>query len=230
MRRTLLLSLLLVACVSVPEQPAPGTSQAYGRIRLVPREGVTPGSAGSASYGDRRLRDVEFVDYTRPGFAVVYVASGETPDGEIALAIRESRMGTTIEPALAAVGAAGRIAIRNDGTQSYVISYPAAGVVRPLAPGESAEFAVPRAGEQGLFVLDAPDAGATVFAAPGRFGIATPAGRFRVNDVTPGTHELRVWHPRFPPVLRRVELAPNASVEVDFELGVGRTDGEHAHH
>lgn len=233
MRRLLLLvsiSLLASSCAAPPEAPAPGTSQAWGAIRLVPREGATPGSSGGASYGDRRLRDVEFVDYSRPGFAVVYVEQAPPPTGEAVLAIHDSRIGLRLEPEHAAVGAAGRVSVRNETSEPHVVSYPAAGVIRPLAPGESVAFEVPRAGEQGLYVLDAPDAGTTLFAAPGHFGVASSVGRYRVTGLAPGAHELRVWHPRFPPAAQAIELAPGASLEVDFELGVGRSEGAHAHH
>ena len=63
MRSSFVAALVLLACAGVPDPPAPGTAQVWGHLRLVPREGVTPVGQGGASYGDRRLRDVEFVDY-----------------------------------------------------------------------------------------------------------------------------------------------------------------------
>jgi len=222
MRRLLLCFLALAGCASVPDPPAPGLCQVWGQLRLVPHEGVTPGRSGAAAYGDRRLRDVEFVDYSRPGFAVVYVAEAAAPAGELAFAIRSTRVGTRIEPTHGAVGAAGSVVVHNDSAEAHIFSYPAAGVVQAIAPGERVSLAVPRPGEQGIFVLDAPDAGATLFAAPGRFHVASPAGRYRLTDLAPGSREIRVWHPRFPPATQRVELAPDASVRIDFELGVGR--------
>lgn len=227
MRRSWIVLIVLLGCAGLPDPPAPGTAQVWGRVRLVPREGVTPGKPGSASYGDRRLRDVEFVDYSQPGFAVVYVEDDDPPAGVLEVEIRSSRLGVRIEPALAAVGSAGRVALHNDTPEAHVFSYPAAGVVRPIEPGERLELGVARAGEQGLFLLDAADVGATVFAAPGAYSVVS-AGRFALRDLTPGPHALRVWHPRFPPALRHVELAPDASLEVDFEIGVGREGHAHA--
>jgi hypothetical protein len=222
-------ALLLAACAGAPPPPAPGRSQAWGELRLVPREGVSA-SSGGGSYGDRRLRDVELVDYSKPGFAVVYVEEAPAPAGELALRVRADRVGTAIEPAHGAVGAAGRIVVHNESPESHLLSYPAAGVVARLEPGETAELAVPRAGEQGLFLLDVPDAAATVFAAPGPFAVVSSAGRYALRDLAPGRRELRAWHPRFPPAVQPVELAADAAVRVDFELGVGRSEGhEHAH-
>ena len=59
MRYAWIAAWLGLACAAgVPGAPAPGTSQAFGHVRLVPREGVTPGGQGGGSYSDRRLRDV----------------------------------------------------------------------------------------------------------------------------------------------------------------------------
>jgi hypothetical protein len=229
--RTLLTPLLLgclCACASAPPPPAPGTAQAWGDLRLVPREGVEP-SAGGGSYGDRRLRDVEFVDYTRPGFAVVYVEREPAPAGSLALAIRESRIATEIAPAEAAVGAAGRVRVRNETDVAHVLSYPAAGRIVRVAPGAEASFDLPRSGEQRLFVLDVPSATATLFAAPGPFSVVSPTGRFLLDGLAPGPSRLRVWHPRFPPAERGVELAPDVSLRVDLEIGVGHGGGEASH-
>ena len=79
MRHSWLATCLALACAAgSPVAPAPGTSQAFGQVKLVPRAGLAAGHGG-ASYGDARLRDVEFVDYSRPGFAVVYVEEPPAP-------------------------------------------------------------------------------------------------------------------------------------------------------
>jgi hypothetical protein len=53
----------LLACAAAPPpDPASGRATAWGFLRLVPREGVTPRAAASVSpYADPALRDVEFV-------------------------------------------------------------------------------------------------------------------------------------------------------------------------
>jgi hypothetical protein len=229
MRHWCLALLWMLACASAPEPPAPGTSTAWGHLRLVPREGVAPGGHGAGSYGDRRLRGVEFVDYSRPGFAVIYVVDEEPPGGELELAIRSSRIKTFIEPEHGAIGAAGRLVVRNESPAAHVLSYPAGGVIRRLEPGARAELPVSRTGEQGVFLLDVPDAEVTVFAAPGAFTLVAASGRFALNGLTPGHRELRVWHPRFPPAMHPVHLEPGGSVQVDFEIGVGRGGQAHAH-
>lgn len=230
MGRVFLAALVAFSCASPPALPAPGRSQAWGELRLVPREGVTVGGHAGAAYGDRRLRGVSFVDYTRPGFAVVYAASADPPAGTLELSIRESRVGTRIEPDVGAVGAAGRISVHNQTQDAHVLSYPAAGRVQRVAPGERVDLPIPRPGEQGIFVLDLPEAGARVFAAPGPYSVVSASGQYTLTDLEPGPAELRVWHPRFPPAAQAVELSPDARTRVDFEIGVGRSHGEaHAH-
>ena len=136
MRHSWLATCLALACAAgAPIAPAPGTSQAFGQVKLVPRAGLAAGHGG-ASYGDARLRDVEFVDYTKPGFAVVYVEEPPAPAGELAFEIRDSHVGTAIDPPHGAIGAAGRVVVRNAGPETHVVSYPAAELVQSLAPGQ----------------------------------------------------------------------------------------------
>lgn len=221
MRYTWLTAALVLACAgSVPQAPSPGTSQAWGHVRLVPHEGVTPGGHGSHSYGDRRLRGVEFVDYSTPGFAVIYTDAPSAPGGELELEIRDGRVGTHIAPEHGAVGAAGRVVVRNDSAEAHVLSYPAAGLVRTLAPGQRLEVGVPRPGEQGLFLIDR-GAEVVIFAAPGPFTVVSSSGDFTLTDLPPGPRRLRAWHPRFPAASADVDLVADASVRVDFDLGVG---------
>jgi hypothetical protein len=209
-----------LGCAGGAAAPAPGKARLYGTLRLVPHEGTQHSSGGGGSYGSIRLRDAGLVDYSTPGFAVVYVAGGAQPEGSVAVTIRDTHIEPRLEPENLAVGAGGRIAIENASVVPHILSYPAARLVRRLAPRERIEIDVPQAGEQGLFLLDVPEARATLFAAPGRFSVVTTTGAFELGDLEPGAVVLRAWHPRFPPVSRSVELAPDASLRVDLEMGV----------
>jgi len=213
-------------CASAPAPPAPGTSQVWGELRLVPRADL-PAAAGGGSYGDRRLRDAELVDYSQPGFAVVYAESGQAPAGDLTLTIRSSRIGTVVEPERGAVGASGRILLRNDSERPHVVSYPAAGVLAKLGPGEQSAVEIAGTGEQRVYLLDEPQIQATVFAAPGPFAVVSQTGGFALSNLDPGPRTLHAWHPRFPPASRALDLSPDESLRVDFELGVGLpSDGE----
>lgn len=209
-----------LACAGAPAAPAPGKARVFGTLRLVPHAGAPHQSGGGGSYGSIRLRDVGLVDYSTPGFAVVYVAENTQPGGSVSVAIRDTRVAPRLEPEHLAVGAGGRIAIQNASASAHILSYPAARLVRRLAPGERVEITAPQVGEQGIFLLDVPEAAATLFAAPGRFSVVSTSGDYELRDLEPGPVALRAWHPRFPPVTRHLDVAPDTSVRVDLEMGV----------
>ncbi len=212
---------LSLACAGAPSSPAPGRSRVFGTLRLVPHEGVPQQTGGGGSYSSIRLRDAALVDYSTPGFAVVYLAEGTQPGGSVSIAVRDTLVEPRLEPATLAVGAGGRIVLENASATSHIVSYPAARLVRRLEPGARIEIEVPQEGEQGLFLLDVPDAVCTLFAAPGRFSVVSTSGDYELRNLEPGAALLRAWHPRFPPVGRRVEVAPDTSLRVDLEMGVG---------
>jgi hypothetical protein len=170
------------------------------------------------------MRDVEFVDYSKPGFAVVHLDSGPSPRGTAALEIRTTGVRTRLDPPQVAVGAGGSVVVTNSADTAHVLSAPAMGLLRRLAPGEHVELALPDAGEQSLFLIDVPRSEATLFVSPGPFVVVSADGRFELSGLSPGRHELIAWHPRFPPTGARLELAPNSVVRLDLEMGVDQSD------
>src|SRR5262245_47252933 len=152
------LAAALAACTtSAPPDPAPGRATAWGFVHLVPRAGVTPRAPGPTSpYAKPGLRDVEFVDYSRPGFAVVYLEGTPSPGGAASFQIRDGALRPYLEPAHAAVGAGGTLRVTNASARAHVLSLPEMDVVRRLEPGEAIEVELARGGEQPLFLLDVP--------------------------------------------------------------------------
>jgi hypothetical protein len=217
----------LLACLSpAPPAPAPGTATAWGFVRLVPREGVTPARAGAgSSYEQPGTRGVRLVDYAEPGFVVVYLEGTPAPGGSATLHIRDGRLRPQLDPAHLALGAGGTLRVANASAARHSLSIPGAGLLRSLGPGETLEIALAEAGERSLFLLDVPEAEARLFVAPGRFAVAEPGGHFELRDLTPGRVELKAWHPRFPASARPLELTPGDVVRVDLELGVGTLGG-----
>jgi hypothetical protein len=215
------------ACALAPAPADPSQSGVWGYVRLVPREGA-PAGAGGGGYADRRYGDVQLVDYSRPGFAVVYVEGETHPGAPLALAIRSGVGGVRLEPAHAVLARGGEIQVANETDAEHAISCPETGLLRSLAPGESIALRAENAGELSLFVPDAPNAAARVFAAPGPFAAVSDAGRYALLDLAPGAHRLHAWHPRFPPAARSIELAPGVVARVDLELGVGLIGAERA--
>lgn len=222
----------LVACATTATPPAPGRSTAWGYLKLVPHEGLESGGGGGA-YGDRRMRDVRLVDYSRPGFAVVYLegagdggpdAPGVAVANDVRLTIRPGPISTRLEPAHLALAAGGSVRIANASDSARLLSCPEVGLVRSLAPGDVATVALPHAGAYAFFLLDVPGASSTVFAAPGVFSVVSDSGRFELANVAPGRRQLHAWHPRLPPASHWIELAPGQVQRLDLEMGVGRGD------
>jgi len=221
-RPSIALLVVVLACATQSHVPAPGRSTAFGSFRLVPREGVTPGGPSGSPYADRSLRNVEFVDYAHPGFAVVYLDGSTAPGGSAELAIRASKLRTRLEPSELAAGVGGTLRVRNETDAPHVLSFPSAGHVQELLPGEALELPLATPGVQAMFLLDVPGSEATVFAAPGPFDVVTSDGRWEIRDVEPGRVRLVGWHARFPPTFRWLDLAAGGVAQLDLEVGVGQ--------
>lgn len=216
---------LLLACLGAPKLRDPSRSGVYGYLKLVPHSGAAAqatAGAPSGAYGDRRYAAADLVDYSKPGFAVVYLDGGDAgATSALRVAIRPAAGGVELAPADGVVSAGGEIVVENRDGRPRVVTVPAAGVLRALAPGEA--LTVP-AGETGLleiFVPDAPAAAARVFVAPGPFATVRESGRFELLELAPGAHQLRTWHPRFPPTTLAVDLTPGEVRRIDLEVGVG---------
>ena len=220
-------ALALAACASGPVEPAAGRAAVGGTVQLVPPAGAGE-HAGPGAYGDRRLSDVRWVDYSTPGFAVVYLDAGTRPGGRVALAVEETRTGTRLAPRVEVVGVGGEIAIANRASHAAVVSIPAVGRVEQLAAGGEIALAVERAGPVEIFLLGSAEP-VLVFASPGPFARPDADGRYALNDLPPGRATLRAWHPRLPAVSRQLELVAGEVASVDFALGVGR-GGDHGAH
>lgn len=216
-------ALVAGACAWNSSPPSSGKSTVRGQLRLVPREGVSPHAAGAAGYADRALRDVRFVDYSRPGFAVVYVdaPSGAPQSARIAIRTTGTSGRLRLQPKHALSGNGGSIIVANESTVAHTVSDPAAGVLRRIASGETFEIPAPASGPHVIHVLDASGLEATVFVSGGPGTVVSERGRFELRELPPGTMTLRAWHPRFPPVERELELAADAVVQADLEMGVG---------
>ncbi len=219
---------LAAGCASAPSAPAPGRAGVAGSVRLVPHA-AAPADAAPDAYADRRLRDVRLVDYSAPGFTVVYVDGASAPGGDAELAVEDGLAGPRLAPRLAALGAGGTLRIANRAGRAVVLSAPAIGRVARLADGSSAAIRVDRAGPIEIHLLGS-DESATVFAAPGPWTRADASGRFALSDLPPGPATLRAWHPRLPPAALEIELRADAVADAALEIGVGRDGGEHGSH
>lgn len=224
---------LTTACVGPPRLEDPSRSGVWGYLELVPHEGVEAAAplAGAARspYTDRRLTGATLVDYTRPGFAVVYLEEATpVPVSLLRIDITAGLAGARLVPEIAATAVGGTLRVENRTERPHVVSSPGAGVLRRLRPGDSFEVVAERAGVLALFLPGEPQAGARVFAAPGPFAPVDEDGRYELLGVAPGSRRLHVWHPRLPPRARPLVLSPGRVERVDLEVGVGLDGKERA--
>jgi plastocyanin len=221
-------ALLTLSCASAPPAPAPGRGTVFGELRLVPHAGVTMPTAGGGTYGDPRLRDTKIFDYSRPGFAVVYLESGAASGERVDLAIRANEFETRLEPRWLAVAVGGTVTVKNATSEPHTVSCPSLGRLARLGPGESLELSAAQAGLQSVFLLDRPQVESGFFAAPGPYVVLSQDSRFELRDLPPGKFALHAWHPRLPPVERSVDVVADQSTRIDLEMGVGVADNEGA--
>src|SRR5262245_1501763 len=221
-RCALLACVCWLACAS-PPQADPGGALVWGSVRLVPKEGS---DAAPAAYGDRRLQDVERVDYHQPGFAVVFASTGAMGgQGPAALAVETHSGHARFLPPQAVTDLASGVSIQNASETTRVVSAPTAGFVRSLAPGETAHISPRAAGELEIHLLGERTPPAVVFVAPGAFAQVGSDGRYVLRGLAPGAVEIRAWHPRLPISLaQRVELAAGQALRLDLEIGVDRAE------
>lgn len=216
----LLVAAALWACATSSLSPAPGKGSIEGALRLVPREGVHPGHAAGGPYASIRFRDVKFVDYDHPGFAVVYLEGRPAPGGTARLAIRATGLGPRFDPPAEAMGASGVLLLVNETDHPHAISCPSMSLLRRLDPGATAEIATPPGGAHACYLLDAPDTQASLFVSPGPFAVVSGDGDWAIRDVDPGRVTAVAWHPRFPSAARAIEVKAGGILRVDFDLRV----------
>jgi hypothetical protein len=218
----------LLACAPALRAPAPGTAGIAGTLQLVPREGV-PTQPTPGAYGDRRLRDVRFVDYSTPGASVVYLYLGSRPGGQAQLAVVEALAGLRLAPDVEVVGAGGAIAIANRTARAVNVSVPARDLVERIEAGGALPLRDLGPGLLEIFLLGT-DRHASVWVTPGPWVRPDADGRFALTDLPPGRYLLRAWHPRLPAWSEEVQLEPGEIRSVEIQLGVGRGEGHHATH
>ncbi len=233
-RRRLIFCVLVLAysfgCAGTPEaDPTSGTI--WGYVRLSPKASQHNASSG---YGDRRLAHVKRVDYSHPGFAVVFLSAEQAKTGPpVEFVIRDGPRGPRIDPDLASATTLSDIRIRNATQIDRLISVPAVGYFSRLKPGDSDRLDVIEEGELTLHLLgrnaDGAGSKAKIWISTGPIVEIDATGRYTLRHLDRGQHELRAWHPRLPPTApQTVDLERGDVRRIDIEIGVdaGRLDSK----
>lgn len=214
------------ACATAPPSD-PLSATVWGYVRLVPKENAALSGGG---YGDRRLASVKRFDYSHPRYAVVFAPNAAPADlAPLRMNLQAGPDGAHLEPVLAFAATTQGVSIRNDTGLDQIVSAPGAGWVSRIAAGETTLLEGLDEGELILHVLggagsNAPQT-ATLWIASGRIVQADESGRYVIDALEPGQHELRAWHPRLPPT-RSVgfELGRGDVRRLDLEIGVDPAD------
>ena len=135
------------------------------------------------------MRDAEMVDYSHPGFSVVYLEDRPSPTGSSEIALRESPIGPRFSPAQSAVGVGGTIVVINETDRVQVLTCPRLDVWIAVDPGERLELDAREAGSIELFLIEGTEAHATVFSSPGPFSVVDAGGNWWLLDQPPGARE-----------------------------------------
>lgn len=215
----LCLPLILAACNSTPP-PKSGKGTLFGTVVAVPREGVKPGKKGGGPYKDPRFNSVEFVDYRRPGFVVVYTDTAPPQAGEVTITIKESNGRVRLSPSNTAVGLGNKILVSNESSSSQVISCPKAEFMQGLDAGKTLTIECKEAGAVTVFTLSDDESKSTVFVSPGAFTVASGSGAWELRDLDPKSGTLKAWHPRFPEASEGVSIKKGESQEIELQLRV----------
>ena len=149
----LALIITMVACASAG---APDGTAIWGEVQLVPHADLRDVKAAANAYGDRRLRSADLVDYSRPGFSVVYldapVTSSSPPgdENEVALSVRGGQIRARFEPSHLAMRMGSVIRLRNLDREPHVVSCPEAAVLQRVDPGQEVRLEFPKPGDYSL--------------------------------------------------------------------------------
>lgn len=211
---------LFVGCASA-NPPARLT----GTLELIPPVGA-PVAANGGSYGSHRYRDATPVDYSRPGFAVVYLEDGEPPSDLARFSIRESAAGVRLRPRYGVAGLSGVIEISNETKGPQVVSCPEASVLESVEPGASIRIVPVGPGRHSLYLPASPVGASIAFVSPGPFDRVSSLGRWALPGTPAGRWTLKTWHPRFPSFERVVEVDGDGETTVDLKIGTRAAVGE----
>lgn len=199
-----------------------------GRVRARGPEGVSESRNGDDSYGSRRYKFLEKIDYEGMQNFVVSIervslpANPESPPK----AVINQRDGQFDPPVLPVVVGTEVVWPNQDDIFHNVFSMSdACGFDLGLYKrGEEAKKVVfPLPGRVDVYCSIHTKMSCIVLVLPNPwFALSERNGRYAIRNVPAGTYRLRAWHARLPPQFAEVVVPAEGEVHADFVLGVGR--------
>ena len=192
---------------------------------------LSPAASGAEAETGRVRGQIEIslpgAELATLGPVVAYL---EAPEGGTPLAfavpaaVPEMRQADArFDPPFLVVTAGQRVSLPNlDPIYHNVFSYskPNAFDLGLYPKGESRSVTLRHPGVVRTYCSIHESMSGTILVAPSPWhAVASPAGRFEIRGVPPGSYRLRVWNARLPLVTRPVRVAACGAAQVDVSIG-----------
>lgn len=184
------------------------------------------GSGGSDAYASRRYKYVERIDYDRLADFVIYIDQpvGAPPpaDRPATVVQKDAAFDPHVLPVM--VGTAVRWPNEDD-IYHNVFSMSDAkefnlGLYKESA-GSAPAVMFDKLGRVDVFCGIHSKMHCIILVVPSAyFAVANDRGRYRIENVPPGTYKLKAWHERLPSQVREITVPADGEVTVDFELSL----------
>lgn len=219
-RRTLTAALLGLA---LPALVQAGTITGTVSAKGVP--GASEGGASGGSYGSRRYKFVERIDYSQLCDFVVYIdQAAPVGEGEQVQAAMTVQRDASFDPHVLPIAVGTTVRWPNEDEIFHnVFSMSDA---KEFNLGLYNKEKVPavtfdKVGRVDVFCAIHTKMHCIILVLPNPyFARADAKGRFTISNVPPGTYKLRAWHERLPSQVKEVVVPAEGEVKIDFELGL----------
>ncbi|MBP7143177.1 MAG: hypothetical protein KBA71_14810 [Opitutaceae bacterium] len=224
--RTSLHVCLLIAALASEGTAAAGTIT--GRIHARGPDGAADGGGSDDSYGSRRYKFLERIDYEGMRNFVVSIERVLLPADPASppRAVVTQRDGQFDPPVLPiVVGTEVEWPNQDDIFHNVFSMSDACGFDLGLYKrGEEAKKVVfPLPGRVDVYCSIHTKMSCIVLVLPNPwFALSERNGRYTIRNVPAGTYRLRAWHARLPPQFAEVVVPAEGEIHADFVLGVGR--------
>ncbi|MCB1123630.1 MAG: hypothetical protein KJT03_18905 [Verrucomicrobiae bacterium] len=182
-------------------------------------------TSGGGSYGSRKYKFLEQVDYSKFQDFIVSIADVEAaPQGDTPVAEIEQKNGMFIPHVLPVASGTQVIWPNRDDIFHNVFSISEA---RPFDLGyykskDDAKIVVfEKPGRVDVFCSIHSQMNCIILVMPNPwFAAADRRGRYEITDIPAGTYRLKAWHERLPPKYMEIDVPENGVVELDIEMGL----------
>jgi plastocyanin len=200
-----------------------------GLVRAEGKEGADV-EAGEGTYGTRKYKFAERVDYAAMRDFVVYiegpVGTNQAPPApaQVVTTHRVNQRGAAFSPHVLPVVAGTRVEFPNeDDILHNVFSYSdAARFDLGLYKHPEVKYVTfDKPGRVDVFCSIHKAMNCVILVLPNPYFASTDAqGRYLIPHVPPGHYKLTAWHERLPALTKEIQVPEQGEVRLDFTLGI----------